>query len=357
VIKRFAASLIALLPGSLASAQGCPSADLNRDGTVSGGDLSVLLGQWGGDGGLTGADLNGSGLVTGADLAMVLEQWGQACPPITTPPWASIIEAYPDPAIVTSTAMRSAITATRRPWRIRDMATQIEMLLIPPGTFQMGCSRSLAYDCFSNEFPLRQVTLTNAFYMARLETTKPQWRTVMGQDATGGWICQPPSFCANWPVTDVTWSEVQAFLVRSGMRLPTEAEWEWACRAGTTTAFHGWPGNSVGTNSEEHVDQIAFRQELGYGGSVPGDGGQRSPNGFGLHDMCGNVSEWVGDWYGPYWSSALIDPSGPTAGSSRVVRGGFSSYYSSWPNMLRSSARSWSASSSEWIGFRVARNP
>jgi formylglycine-generating enzyme required for sulfatase activity len=317
----------------------------------------VLLGEWGTDGGLTGADLNGSGVVTGADLAMVLEQWGQACPPITTPPWATILERYPDPAIVPSVAMRFAITSSGRPWRVRDNATQIEMVLVPSGTYQRGCSASNAYSCYANEFPLHQVTLTNAFYIGRLEVTKPQWQAVMGYLPTTGWICHPPSYCANWPVSAVGWSEVQGFLVRSGMRLPTEAEWEWAYRAGTTTAFHGWPGAAAGSDSELSANVIAFRQPLGSsGGWAPGDGGQRSPNGFGLFDMAGNFAEFVDGWYGIYPDTPVSNPTGPSSGTLRIVRGG--SYQQAWPAALRSSSREPVLGGSEsWIGFRVARNP
>ena len=357
------AALLALtvaigLPARVVAAQGCPSADLNRDGRVSGADISVLLGDWATDGALSGADLNGSGLVTGADLAMVLEQWSQTCPPLSTPGWATLEEAYPNPAVVTSIALRAAITATGRPWRVRDTATQIEMVLIPPGSFQMGCSPSLIYPCAADELPRHAVSLTNAYYMGRFEITRAQWLSVMGYGPAGGFsfTCYPDSFCRDWPATGVGWVESTDFAGRIGMRLPTEAEWEWACRAGTDTAFHGSRQQPLGTNADEWAYSIAFRQPWGPpGGYSPGDVGQRLPNGFGLHDMVGNAEEWVSDWYGTYPSTSQVDPTGPATGTRRLRRGGSCS---GGPREWRSSARNSPEFGAEGaLGFRVVRAP
>ena len=118
----------------------------------------------------------------------------------------------------------------------------------------------------------------------------------------------------NRPVEAVSWNTIQGFLSATGMRLPTEAEWEYAYRAGTTTAFHGWAGQPAGTNDDSLVGNIAWYSSNSGGQTRPVGG--KAANGFGLHDMAGNVWEWVSDWYGSsyYASSPLEDPQGPTSG-------------------------------------------
>jgi formylglycine-generating enzyme required for sulfatase activity len=323
--------------------------DLNADRTVAGADLGILLGQWGQTG---SGDLNSDGIVGGADVGLLLGAWGPCL--VTVPSWATLVEAQPDPMVVTDVNLRAAITSTGLAWRVRDAATQMEMLVVPPGTFEMGCSASNTYDCYAEESPKHQVTLTNAFYLGRFEVTKPQWKFVMGNEPSS-WYCVPSTLCTNWPVDSVSWNSVQTFNNRIRMRLPTEAEWEWAYRAGTDTAFYGFSGYPLGTNSDELAYQIAYRQPLG-NGWAPGEGGQRYPNGFGLYDMAGNYAEWVHDWKGAYSSVAVTNPTGPATGGLRICRGGHYSYNSSY---LRSSFRTYftPGTSYEFISFRVARNP
>ncbi|NBX37729.1 MAG: hypothetical protein EBR10_11015 [Planctomycetes bacterium] len=140
------------------------------------------------------------------------------------------------------------------------------------------------------------------------------------------------------------------------MRLPTEAEWEYACRGGTTTAFHGWPANPSGTNDDSQVGNIAWYNANSASQTRPVGG--KAANGFGLHDMSGNVYEWVNDRYGSsyYASSPAQNPQGPSSGSSRVLRGG------SWnanASDVRSSNRGNNTpdNSNDRIGFRVLRAP
>jgi formylglycine-generating enzyme required for sulfatase activity len=137
------------------------------------------------------------------------------------------------------------------------------------------------------------------------------------------------------------------------MRLPTEAEWEYAYRAGTTTAFHGFTGYLNGTNDDSLVGNIAWYSSNSNSQSRPVGG--KAGNGFGLHDMAGNVREWVNDWYGWYSLGAQTDPTGPTTGSSRVFRGG------SWlTGGVRGSVRVNGRSpdfASGIFGFRAARAP
>ena len=278
------------------------------------------------------------------------------------PAWATLIEANPNPTVIWNPSLRAAIAASGLPWRVKDTATQIEMVLIPPGTFQMGCSASSQYGCSSDESPVHQVTLTNAFYLGRYEITQAQWSAKMGSNpssfqSSSGQV--PSSQVPSRPVDSVTWNMVAGsggFLAQTGMRLPTEAEWEYAYRAGATTAFHGFTGYLNGTNNDSLVGNIAWSGSNSVSQTRPVGG--KLGNGLGLYDMSGNVWEWVSDWYGAtyYGSGPVQNPTGPLTGTSRVLRGG------SWfnpTNSLRSSYRYYYLPGSTFndFGFRVARNP
>jgi formylglycine-generating enzyme required for sulfatase activity len=340
----------------------CPG-DVTGNGVVDGADLGALLTTWGAPKGQ--GDLNGDGMVDGADLGLLLTKWG---PCITVPSWATLIEAQPDPAVVTSATLRAAITATGLAWRVKDTATQMEMLLIPPGSFQMGCSASNQYGCETAESPVHTVTLTNAFYLGRYEVTQAQWQARMGSNPS---YWQSPSSdvpadqVPNRPVEQVSWDMIAGaggFMAQTGMRLPTEAEWEYAYRAGTTTAFHGFTGYPNGTNDDTLVGNIAWYYQgscsLGAACQTRPVGG-KAGNGFGLHDMAGNVWEWVNDWYGDYSAEPQVNPQGhPTGqyGPYRVFRGG-SWNYSTYS--LRASSRGYGSPDSAGydVGCRAARSP
>jgi formylglycine-generating enzyme required for sulfatase activity len=265
---------------------------------------------------------------------------------VTVPSWATLVEAQPDPAVVTDPELRAAIAATGRPWRVRDTATQVEMLLVPPGTFQMGCIMgSDQYGCYGEELPVHQVTLTNAFYLGRYELTQSQWVARMGSNPS---YFQGQSDSASRPVERVSWTIIQGYLSATGFRLPTEAEWEYACRAGTQTPFYN------GSTDDSTVGALAWYSPNS-GGQTHAAGGKLA-NAFGFHDMLGNVWEWVNDWYGGYTADAQTNPTGPVSASYRVRRGG------SWindSNFVRSSYRGNAAPGSTYyyLGFRVARTP
>ena len=346
---------------STAQGQGSCAGDVNDDGMVNAVDISIVLSSWGscpGKGSCAG-DVNSDGMVNAVDISIVLSSWG-SCPPIV-PTWATLIEALPDPAVVTDATLRNAIIASGFAWRVRDNGTQIEMVLVPGGTFTMGCTASNAYACQTNESPTHSVTITNAFYMGRYEVTQAQWLAKMGSNPS---FFQPPTYTAdtNRPVETVSWTTIQGFLTATGMQLPTEAQWEYACRAGTTTAFHGFTGYLSGTNDDTLVGNIAWYSGNNGASGTPTYGakpvGGKAANGLGLHDMSGNVYEWCSDWYGStyYASSPLTNPTGPATGTFRVLRGG------SWSFDALSVRSSYRASgtpgyTTSGLGFRVARAP
>jgi formylglycine-generating enzyme required for sulfatase activity len=261
--------------------------------------------------------------------------------------WAIVLEFLPDPAVVTNVTMRNAITASGRPWRVRDTATQMEMLLVPAGTFVMGCTPETLGLCGSNENPTHSVTLTQAFYMGRYEVTQGQWVAKFGSNPSH---FAGESDSASRPVESVSWWDTHAYLLGTGMRLPSEAEWEYACRAGTTSAFNN------GSSDTDTVGTIAWYRSNSADRTHRVGG--KAANALGLYDMSGNGWEWVNDWYdsGYYSVSPSTNPLGPVSGSFRVFRGG--SWYNGTYN-VRSSDRYVNTPdyTSFIIGFRVARAP
>lgn len=306
-------------------------------------------------------DLNRDGVVNGVDLSIVLAQWGN-CPTPSVPAWATVIEQEPDPAVVTSESLRQSIIATGLPWRVRDTYTQIEMVLIPPGTFQMGCSGSIASQgCDPSEYPVHAVTLTKAFYLGRFEVTQAQWTARIGFNPSQFVQASAQVLTVDVskrPVENVSWNFVQVFLSETEMRLPTEAEWEFVYRAGTTRAFHGHEGYPNGTNDDNQLSSIAWWAGNSLNQTRPV--GSKLGNGFGVHDMAGNVWEWVSDaWDQNYYGqSPSSNPTGPApvTGSQRVYRGGGAFDHSAYCRASNRAPGSISFSSGN-LGFRVARNP
>ena len=266
--------------------------------------------------------------------------------------WATVLEWIPNPAVVTDANLRAAITATNLPWRVLDNGTNIEMLLVPGGTFMMGCSPGDA-ECSGDESPTHQVTLTNAFYIGKTEVTQAQWTAKMGNN---------PSYFVGYsdspsrPV-EVSWNMIAStggFMSVTGLRLPTEAEWEYAYRAATTTAFHSYPAQPNGFNDDTLLVNIAWFNGNS-GGQTHAVGGKLA-NGLGLHDMSGNVWEWCQDWEGPYSSGSVTNPTGPATGSYRLCRGG--TWYNDFLKCRASRRGSRTpGDGGNDMGFRVARNP
>ncbi len=207
---------------------------------------------------------------------------------------------------------------------------------IPPGTFLMGSPPNEPQR--EDDETQHKVTLTKGFWIGVHQVTQAQWQAVMGAN--------PSHFKgeSNLPVENVSWDDCVAFCEALGKkdgkpyRLPTEAEWEYACRAGTTTPFHfgatisvnqaNYDGNYIYGNGKKGV----YRQKTTPVGSFPA-------NVWGLFDMHGNVWEWCADWYGPYPEEELKDPQVFVGGDRRVCRGG------SWNDYPRSAARRTAAGS------------
>ncbi|MBL1217146.1 MAG: formylglycine-generating enzyme family protein [Planctomycetes bacterium] len=209
-----------------------------------------------------------------------------------------------------------------------DLGNDVRMTfaLIPPGEFVMGSPAS-EVGRSDVEGPQHQVTLTQPYYMGITEVTQAQYQTIMGNN--------PSKFVGTaLPVEQVSWDDAtefcRALADKTGriVRLPTEAEWEYACRAGTTTRF------GFG-DSDSHLSQYAWYEDNS--GAQTHPVGQKEPNAFGLFDMHGNVWEWCADWYAEaYPSSSQTDPTGSGSGDARVLRGGSWNYN---PDYCRSASR------------------
>jgi formylglycine-generating enzyme required for sulfatase activity len=187
----------------------------------------------------------------------------------------------------------------------------MKLVLIPAGKFMMGPPDS---EQGRNKFegPQHEVTLSKPFYVGVTEVTQAQYQAIMGMN--------PSQFKgATNPAEMVSWDDATEFCkklsekTRQVVRLPTEAEWEYACRAGTATAF------SFGDADSALGDYAWYRANSG---NTTHPVGQKKPNAWGLFDMHGNVWEWCADWYGVYPKGAVTDPQGAASGSLRVLRGG-----------------------------------
>jgi formylglycine-generating enzyme required for sulfatase activity len=198
----------------------------------------------------------------------------------------------------------------------------IEMVEVKGGCFQMGETFGERPDVA--EKPEHGVCVSD-FAIGKFEVTQSQWEAVMGSNPST--FKEPGS---NYPVENVSWEEVQVFIKKLNQktgkkyRLPTEAEWEYAARSG------GKKEKFAGICDGKQVSEYAWLNKNS--GDKTHVVGTRKPNGLGIYDMTGNVSEWLGDWYGEdyYSKSPLDNPTGPRSGQNRTIRGGSWSYPAGW---------------------------
>jgi len=206
---------------------------------------------------------------------------------------------------------------------VLENSVGIKLVWIRAGEFEMGSD-----DGESHERPIHTVKITKGYYMGIYEVTQEQYRKVMGTNPSGF------KGDDNLPVETVSWNDAVRFCEKLSQkegktyRLPTEAEWEYACRAGRT-------GKYCSGGSEAQFGDYAWY--LQNSGKKTHPVGTLKPNAWGLYDMYGNVWEWCGDWYGEYSSAAVTDPQGPSKALSRILRGGS---WESGPSRCRSANRS-----------------
>ena len=251
---------------------------------------------------------------------------------------------------VTTTGVQIVVSTGQASTHTADLNASVamEMIWVQPGSFMMGQSD------ISEASPEHNVTLTKGFYLGKYEVTQAQYEAVMTGNSDG--LSATPS---NWPnnadrpVEKVSWDDIQKFLTRLNAQesgnipagwayvLPTEAQWEYACRAGTTTAY-SW-GDDINSSNANYNSNIGQTRDVGLYDANP----------WGFFDMHGNVREWTADRYGGYSSGAQTDPEGSASGSNRVVRGG--SWYGSGASLRSASRSNFSYPSNRYnhIGFRV----
>jgi formylglycine-generating enzyme required for sulfatase activity len=251
---------------------------------------------------------------------------------------------------------KSAPATGKRFYRAVAMDAPTNTVFIPPGTFRMG-SPTNEVDRDVNEGPQTAVTISRGCWMGKYEVTQGEYLAVMGSN--------PSSFTGdpNRPEEQVTWYNATNYCAaltqrerlagrvatNAVYRLPTEAEWEYACRGWTSTRF-------------SYGDDIGYTNLTNYAWYVDNSGdtthpvGQKLPNPWGLYDMHGNVWEWCQDWYGDYAGGIAVDPRGPDTGSLRVIRGGG---WSGSARYCRSAFRyfNYPGGKDDYIGFRVVLAP
>ena len=242
---------------------------------------------------------------------------------------------------------------TDLPLEVRHKQTGMHFVFIPPGEFLMGSPARERDRDPSREGPVHKVRLAKPFYLGKYEVTQAEWKAVMGDN---------PSHRQDDrnPVEQVLWEDCQEFLKKlnsqfptpgsqSRFSLPTEAQWEYACRAGTQTRFYF--GDDL--DYKELGEYAWFKDNSG---GKTHHVGEKKPNAWGLYDMSGNVWEWCQDWFGVYVQEAVSDPTGPTSGVHRAARGG------GWhgaARQCRSANRNGSAPDFRRfnLGFRLALSP
>lgn len=237
-----------------------------------------------------------------------------------------------DSRVVIEAKFLEGIKATGLPWRIRHKQTGIVLLLVPPGKFVMGMSQG-DIDAGKSELPAHEVTLSRPFYLGETVVTQREWCSIIDQNpsrfpkrkvfakellvskgltAEEAGVRLTPVDIDLLPVECVSWDAAKEFLQRANLQLPSEAQWEYACRAGDRTVRYGQIQDIAWyqSNSKKSTQLVC----------------KKKPNQMGFYDMLGNVFEWCEDYFSELYYRENItnstDPTGPTRGKERVLRGG-----------------------------------
>jgi formylglycine-generating enzyme required for sulfatase activity len=305
------------------------SAELVRMGQ---GDGKLVIDVTPEDGGTVHSDPNQTVYPAGANVTLIAE----AALGYKFKKWTGA-------ATGTRKGSSAAVVGKTEVTAVFEKAEDLDMVYVQGGTFMMGCTDEQTY-CKDNEKPVHSVTVSD-FNIGKYEVTQRLWEQVMGANSSD-----------SKGVDGAGWNEVQEFIKRLNQqtgktyRLPTEAEWEYAARGGNKSKGYKYAGSNK-------IDEVAWHGGNSYGrrqsvGSV----GTYQPNELGIHDMSGNVWEWVNDWYGEYTSGSETDPQGPSSGSYRVIRGG------SWDRDARDCRVSFRGMttpdvSRQDLGFRLVLSP
>ncbi|MCS7024608.1 MAG: SUMF1/EgtB/PvdO family nonheme iron enzyme [Bryobacteraceae bacterium] len=295
---------------------------------------------------------------------------------------ANLGQSDPDP----SQARRPPVSAAKtislpdpppvspgRPGEIRrNPRDGLDYVWIAPGSFDMGCSPQDS-ECEADEKPTHPVKISKGFWMGKTEVTVGAYRKFT--QATGLPLPPEPTSSAmslnpGWknellPMVRVSWEEASLYCRWAGGRLPTEAEWEYAARAGSRAPRYGaldqiaWYADNAGKSALDS-ERLAREQRGSYLVTLRDNGNtfhavaQKKPNDFGLFDMLGNVFEWTADWYDVYTAAAALDPKGPPDGERRVARGGS---WTMFPSKVRVSSRLRLAADAknDFVGFRCVQ--
>ena len=365
--------------------------DINNDGATDGSDVTLLLQAWGTN--QQAFDFDSSGVVDSQDLSRLLSHLGDSALLATTvpavPEWATLMKCCPPENMCDE--LKALINESGFAWKVRDNTTLMPMVLIPAGTFDMGCTSSTGsnwrspcapWEYWNSGVAQEQVPIGNHFYMGEFEVTQAEYKRVMNAN--------PSTFtgATNLPVENVSYDMIAGpggFLAKVNgtvaqiynMRLPTEPEWEYACRAQPNTnnyspsAFSSALGSLLpcqGTSDDSSVTDLAWcaQNSIVNGIFTTHADVPKYRNGFGLANMLGNVWEWTDTQFAGQYSS---NPN-PSPGANYVLRGGYWSnqinntmYPLQLTNFVRSSYRGSAAATDKGndngqtgrFGFRVVR--